>query len=101
MRRSNIIYHLINAAIFILLEVAALNMLHNNGPLQSTWLSKGSQAVMGTVWGGAQNVKHYFSLKKSNDSLALENQMFCMVPLLRSIFNAATSNRMKIAALIK
>ena len=50
-----------------------MNMLHNNGPLQSTWLSKGSQAVMGTVWGGAQNVKHYFSLKKSNDSLALEN----------------------------
>ena len=28
---------------------------------------------MGTVWGGAQNVKHYFSLKKANDSLALEN----------------------------
>ena len=73
MQKSNVILYLINAAIFILLEVAALNMLHNNGPLQSTWLSKGSQAVMGTVWGGAQNVKHYFSLKKSNDSLALEN----------------------------
>jgi rod shape-determining protein MreC len=73
LQKSNVILYLINAAIFILLEVAALNMLHNNGPLQSTWLSKGSQAVMGTVWGGAQNVKHYFSLKKSNDSLALEN----------------------------
>ena len=73
MQKSNVIYYLINAAIFILLEVAALNMLYNNGPLQSTWLSQGSQAVMGTVWGGAQNVKHYFSLKKANDSLALEN----------------------------
>jgi len=73
LRRSNVIYHLINAAIFILLEVAALNMLRNNGTLQNVWFSKGIQAVSGTVWGSTQNIRHYFSLKKRNDVLAEEN----------------------------
>ncbi len=73
MRKGNIIYHLINAAIFILLEVAALNMLRHNGQLQNIWLSKGMHAVSGTIWGGSQNIRHYFSLKKRNDALALDN----------------------------
>ena len=64
---------MINAAIFILLEVAALNMLSNNGELQNIWISKGVHAVTGTIWGGAQNVRNYFSLRKANDALALEN----------------------------
>ena len=64
---------MINAAIFILLEVAALNMLSHNGTLQNVWLSKCTQAFSGTVWGSAQNVRHYFSLKKRNDALARDN----------------------------
>ncbi len=48
-------------------------MLRNNGPLQNIWLSKGMHAVCGTVWGGAQEIRHYFSLRKKNDSLALDN----------------------------
>lgn len=73
MRKGNLIYHLINAAIFIILEVAALNMLRNNSQLQKAWISNGAQAFMQTVWGGAQSVKDYFSLGKANDRLALEN----------------------------
>jgi len=73
LRRSNVIYHLINAVIFIILEVTALNMLRNNGSLQNIWFSKGMQAISGTVWGSTQNIKHYFSLKKRNDALAEEN----------------------------
>lgn len=73
MRKGNLIYHLINAAIFIVLEVAALNMLKNNGALQGVWISKGVHSVMGSVWGGTQNLKQYFSLRKTNDALALEN----------------------------
>ena len=73
MQKSNVIYHLINAAIFIILEVAALNMLRNNGTLQNVWISKGAHAVMGTFWGGSQNVKQYFSLKKRNEALAQDN----------------------------
>lgn len=73
MRKSNFIYHLINAVIFIILEVAALNILKNNGTLQGVWFSKGMHAVTGTVWGSTQNLKQYFSLRKANDALAAEN----------------------------
>ncbi len=48
-------------------------MLRNNGPLQNIWLSKGMHAVSGTIWGGAQDIRNYFSLRKKNDSLALGN----------------------------
>lgn len=64
---------IINAAIFIILEVAALNMLNHNGAMQNVWFSKGAHMVMGTLWGGTERIKDYFSLKKVNESLALEN----------------------------
>ena len=73
MRKSNLIFHIINAAIFIVLEIAALSMLRSSAPLQDTWIAKGGQAVMGEVWGFTQSVGDYFSLKQKNDSLALEN----------------------------
>ena len=73
MRKSNFIYHLINAAIFIALEVAALNMLRHNGELQGIWISKGTQAIASSIWGGTQTVRDYFSLRKQNDKLAHEN----------------------------
>lgn len=73
MHKSNLITTLINAAIFILLEIAALSILRNNAPLQDTWFAKGGQAFMKTVWGLSQNVSDYFSLKSQNDSLAQEN----------------------------
>ena len=73
MRQGNIIRHLINAAIFIILEIAALNMLSHNGQLQNAWFSKGIQGFMGTIWGGTQQIKDYFHLRKANDALAQEN----------------------------
>ena len=73
MRKGNITQNLINAAIFIFLEIAALSMLNNNSQLQQAWFSRGAQAFMGTVWGTTQNISDYFALKKINDKLALEN----------------------------
>jgi rod shape-determining protein MreC len=73
LRRNSLIFHLINAAIFIALEIAALSMLRNSSSLQNTWMAKGGQAVMGGLWGMSQRVSDYFSLKQVNDSLALEN----------------------------
>ena len=78
MRKSNLITNIINAAIFIVLEVAALNMLSNNGPLQGIWFSRGAQNFMGAIWGGSQDVKDYFSLKKINDALSQENEALKM-----------------------
>ncbi len=48
-------------------------MLSNNGAMQNVWFSKGMHAIMGTLWGGTEQVKDYFSLRKTNDALALEN----------------------------
>lgn len=73
MRRNSIITHIFNAAIFIILEIAALNMLSHNGAMQNVWFSKGMHAVMGTLWGGTEQIKDYFSLGKVNETLALEN----------------------------
>lgn len=73
MRKGNIIGKLINAAIFILLEVAALSMLSNNSQLQRMWFSRGTHAFMGTIWGSTQTIKDYFMLRRTNDELALEN----------------------------
>ena len=49
MQRNSIIMKIINAAIFIILEVAALNMLNHNGAMQNAWFSRGAHAIMGTV----------------------------------------------------
>lgn len=73
MRKGNIIRNVATAAIFIGLEIAALAMLNNNGPLQNIWFSHAAHGFMGNVWGCTQRVKDYFHLKSANDSLALEN----------------------------
>ena len=48
-------------------------MLNNNSQLQQAWFSRGAHAFMGSVWGTGQTIKEYFSLRKVNDELALEN----------------------------
>ena len=73
MHKGNLIRFVINAVIFILLEMAALNMLRNSAPLQDSWFAKGGQSVMNGIWGMSQSVSDYFSLRTQNDSLALEN----------------------------
>ena len=65
---------IINLAVFILLETAALLLLSNNNTLQKFWLSRVSHGFMAKTWGATQSVKNYFSLKTQNDELALENQ---------------------------
>ena len=74
MHKGKIINHLINAAIFIFLEVAALNMLRNNSVLQDNWFSNTGHAFMESIWGISHDIKSYFSLREINDALAIENQ---------------------------
>ena len=62
-----------NAAIFILLEIAALGMLRSNGILQDTWAMKGAHALYACLWGKTESIKYYFSLQKENARLAEEN----------------------------
>ena len=63
----------IAVATFILLEIAACSMLKHSGSLQDIWVSKASHRFMAWVWGGFDNIGHYFSLKSENEFLADEN----------------------------
>ncbi len=61
------------AAVFILLEIAALSLLHSSSALQNVWLNRISHNVMAFNWGGVQKVKGYFGLREQNDILAGRN----------------------------
>ncbi|MBO7071730.1 MAG: rod shape-determining protein MreC [Bacteroidales bacterium] len=74
MRNSNSwIPRLIAIAIFILLEIASLNMLRRNAPLQRMWVARAAHGFMGSIWGGSQRVGDYFALRRINAELAEEN----------------------------
>lgn len=74
-RERKIFPLVLNAAIFIFLEIAALNMLHNNSELQGLWISRMSHGFMAKVWGSSDNLRHYFSLNRENERLAAENAL--------------------------
>lgn len=71
--KNNIWPFIFSTAIFIILEVAALNMLKRNGELQDIWISQGIHTFMAKIWGGTESVKKYFLLSKENETLAYDN----------------------------
>lgn len=73
MKKGNLIYYFTTAAIFIVLEIAALTMLTRSGDLQKTWFGKAGQGFMEWIWGGTQKISDYFSLREQNEMLAAEN----------------------------
>ena len=72
-RERKVIPILISAAIFILMEIAALNMLSSRDSLQRYWIARGAHRIQGTLWGGTEGIKYYFLLRKVNRDLAAEN----------------------------
>ena len=72
-RKSKTLSIILTAAIFILLEVAALSMIVHGGELQGIWVSRFSHRVMGTLWGSSESVRDYFYLKSRNEALSQEN----------------------------
>jgi len=73
MRQQKVLPRLISLAIFILLEVASLQLLSRNADLQRIWIAKGVHGFMGTVWGSTKQVQNFFRLSGANKELALEN----------------------------
>ena len=72
-RDSKTVIRLLGAAIFILLEVAALGMLKNSATLQNIWINRASHFIMGKLWSGGETVRNHFSLEKQNAALYEEN----------------------------
>lgn len=64
---------IINAVIFILLEVAACLCLVSTGSLQDIWLSRASHRTLGALWHWGESIRGYFSLGEENRALAEEN----------------------------
>ena len=64
---------LITAAIFILMEIAAVAMLKSSSTLQDVWLNRASHRVLGRLWSGGEAVRNHFTLAKTNDALMEEN----------------------------
>ena len=64
---------LVSAAIFIILEVAAIAMLHSSSVLQDIWLNRTSHRVSGWLWGSGNRVAGYFRLSSRNKLLEEEN----------------------------
>lgn len=72
-KERSVVQSIITVAVFILLEVAAVLMLSHNNQIQRLWIARISHGFMAKTWGATQSVSNYFSLKRQNDELFLEN----------------------------
>ena len=73
MKRQRLLPRFLNLAVFIVLEIAALQMVTHNAVLQRVWVARGAHVFMGKVWGASQNIRSYFSLSATNQELSEEN----------------------------
>ena len=71
-RRRTITGTLINTAVFILLEIAALGMLRHGDSLQDLFISRAAHGFLGYFWGVSENIDDYASLRTENRHLAEE-----------------------------
>lgn len=69
-RQRTITGTIFNTAVFIILEIAALNMSTHSSSVQNFFLTKALHAAMGNVWGVTESISEYFSLRKENRELA-------------------------------
>ena len=71
-RRRTITGTLINTAVFILLEIAALGMLRHGVSLQDLFISRAAHGFLGYFWGVSESISDYASLRTENRHLAEE-----------------------------
>ncbi len=71
--RKKVFAGIFTAAIFIILEFAALSMLRSSSTLQNIWINRASHNVMAAGWGTAERIRSYFTLREQNDILAGRN----------------------------
>lgn len=72
-KERSVVRNILTVAVFIILEIASVLMLSRNNQIQRLWIARISHGFMARIWGASQSVSNYFSLKRQNDELALEN----------------------------
>lgn len=65
--------NIISAAVFILLEIAAVVMLSRSATLQNIWINRLSHSFLAFNWRIGESVRSHFSLVEQNEMLAAEN----------------------------
>ena len=71
-KANTVLTKVISAAVFILLEIAALVMVSRSGSLQSAGVARLSHRFAALAWGGSERMRDYFSLQQRNRELADE-----------------------------
>lgn len=90
MQKRSPISAIVTAVVFLMLEAAAIAVLHYNNELQRSWISGAGHSAMAVLWGGGEQVRNYFGLSARNDSLAAENaRLFQRVHVLEDRLEAA------------
>lgn len=64
---------ILTAAVFIVMEVAALVLLSRSATLQNIWLNRFSHRVMAMNWRAGESVRGHFLLREQNEQLSAEN----------------------------
>ena len=64
---------LVSAATFLLLEVAALVLLHSRSTSQNIWINRASHRTMAFLWGGGEALRNQFRMDEFNAELQVEN----------------------------
>lgn len=72
-RGRNSASFLVCAASFILMELAALAMLHATSVPQNVWIDRASHRTMALLWGGGEKIRSHFHLEALNEELQAEN----------------------------
>ena len=73
MPRNRKNYHgLVSAAVFLILEIAALSMLSRSSGLQNIWAKRFSYRAKSVLWRSGESIRNYFSLKSQNELLSKE-----------------------------
>ena len=72
-KERSVVRNILTVAVIIILEIASVLMLSRNNQIQRLWIARISHGFMARTWGASQSVSNYFSLKRQNDELALEN----------------------------
>lgn len=66
---------ILSAAIFLLLEIAALALVGQSSSLQNVWINRFSHRVKGALWTGGERARNFVRLDVQNRELAEENAM--------------------------
>lgn len=65
-------FSIMTAAVFIILEIAAVYLLGYNSSLHKLWIQRSARRAQATLWSGDEKIREHFLLRKENEALSKE-----------------------------